>query len=165
MSSISISLQIKNKIEPKNIFDDNFLNSKDIALQPIKYFLNENNLIDIPVKEKYLSLKPKKKVKKDKNSERSRKSQTSQQSQKSTSNTKSTNKEKEKSKKKSIKDSQLYSSNIIIVHYDDEEEESSTDPIEKEIEKLQKLMSKSKEKEKKKNKSSSKITNLTNESK
>ena len=150
MSSLSINIKMNRKSEPKNIFDDDFLSSKDAALEPIDYFLDSDNQIDKLEKERHLSLKTKIRYKKDKKSSRSRKSQNSQQSQKSTSNTKNT---KEKSKKKSIKsikESQLYNSNIVIVHNVDEDDCSSTDPLEKELEKLNKLMSKSKEKKKKK---------------
>ena len=150
MSSNSISSKMKKKEEPRNIFDDEFLTSKDLALQPITFFYeSNNNLEEIPIKERHLSLKSKR-VEKEQKPESSRKSQKSQKSQKSTSNT-----NKKSEKRKSMRDSQVYSSNIVIIHNDDDENDdcSYTDPIEKEVEKLKKLMSKSKEKKKRKNSS------------
>ena len=99
--------------------------------------VNDEN-IDLGAKVRHLSIK----AKKEKKSDRSKKSK---KSQKSTSNT-----NKKSARKKSLRDSQLYSSNIVIVYNDEEEDEdSSTDPIEKEVEKLKKLMSKSRAKKKK----------------
>lgn len=157
MSSISISSKMKKKEEPKNVFDDEFLTSKDLALQPITFFYESNfNLEELPIKEKHLSLKSKK-VEKDKKSESSRKTQ---KSQKSTSNT-----NKRSERRKSMRDSQIYSSNIVIIYNDDENDDcSSTDPIEKEVAKLKKLMSKSKDKKKRKNNKSSRA-NLTGSTK
>ena len=154
MSSNSISSKMKKKEEPKNVFDEEFLASKDLALQPIDFFNESNiNLEEPPIKQRHLSLKSKR-LEKDKKSERSRKSQKSQKSQKSTSNT---NKKSERRRSVSARDSQVYNSNIVIVHNDDENEDcSSTDPIEKEVAKLKKLISKNKEKKKKKNSRSSK---------
>ena len=61
MSSISISSTMKKKTEPKDVFDDEFLISKDLALQPITFFYESNsNLEEIPVKGRHLSLKSKK---------------------------------------------------------------------------------------------------------
>jgi ribosome-associated translation inhibitor RaiA len=77
------------------------------------------------------------------------KTQKSQKSQKSTSNT-----NKKSHRRKSGHDSQIYNSNIVIVH--DEEEESCGDPIEKEVEKLKKLMAKNRRKKKKGTSKSSK---------
>ena len=150
MSSNSISSKMKKKEEPRNIFDDEFLSSKDLALQPITFFYESNiNLEEIPIKERHLSLKSKR-AEKEQKPESSRKSQKSQKSQKSTSNT-----NKKSEKRKSMRDSQIYSSNIVIIHNDDDENDDCpyTDPIEKEVEKLKKLMSKSKEKKKRKNSS------------
>ena len=116
----------KVKIDYENIFDEDFLVSKDEALQPINiFFENEEG----------------------KSTEISKRSQ---KSQKSTSNT-----NKRSARKKSIRDSQLYDSNIIIVNDDEEEDRSPTDPIVKEVEKFKKLMAQSKKKKKKKNKKTS----------
>ena len=151
MSAKSLSFKMKNKLEPINQFDKDFLNSKDVALQPIAYFFDTDCKEELPSKERHLSLKNKK-AKNGKKSDRSKKSELSQQSQKSTNNT-----NKKSNRKKSIHDSQLYNSNIVIVQYNDEDDKySSTDEIGKEIEKLQKLLSKSKEKKKKSKKSNKK---------
>ena len=159
MSTKNLSFRMKNESEPVDQFDNNFLNSKDIALQPITYFFDIECKDEIPSKEKYLSLKSKK-TKNGKKSDRSKSSQLSQQSQKSTSKT------NKKSRKKSIHDSQLQSSNIVIVHNNDEDDDcSSTDPIEKELEKLQKFISKSKEKKKKKSKKSNRANSTYNNTK
>ena len=126
------------KLGSINQFVDEFLNSKDKALEPIKFLFENDEDFDISPKVRHLSIK----VKKEKRTDRSKKSK---KSQKSTSNT-----NKKSTRKKSVKDSQLYSSNIVIVHNDeDEEENSSIDPIGKEVEKLKKLMSKSRSKKKK----------------
>ena len=151
MSSISISSNMKKKAEPKDVFDDEFLTSKDLALQPITFFYESNsNLEEIPIKERHLSLKTKK-FEKDKKSDRSKKSRKSHKSQKSQKSQKSTSNTNKKSEKRKTM-TQLFSSNIVIINNDDENDDcSSTDPIEKEVAKLKKLMSKSKEKNKKKN--------------
>ncbi len=126
------------KSESINQFVDEFLTSKDKALEPIKFLFDNDENIDLGAKVRHLSIK----AKKEKKSDRSKKSK---KSQKSTSNT-----NKKSARKKSLRDSQLYSSNIVIVYNDEEEDEdSSTDPIEKEVEKLKKLMSKSRAKKKK----------------
>ena len=126
------------KSESINKFVDEFLTSKDRALEPIKFLFENEEEMDLSPKVRHLSIK----VKKDKRTDGSKKSR---KSKGSTSNT-----NKKSARRKSIRESQLYSSNIVIVHNDEEEEEnSSTDPIEKEVEKLQKLMSKSKGKKKK----------------
>ena len=126
------------KLDSINQIVDEFLTSKDKALEPIKFLFGNDEDLDLGAKVRHLSIK----TKKEKKSDRSKKSR---KSQKSTSNT-----NKKIERKKSIRDSQLYSSNIVIVHNDEEEDEdSSTDPIEKEVEKLKKLMSKSRAKKKK----------------
>ena len=145
----------RKKIEPINHFDEDFLISKDKALEPIIFFL-ENEEDDLNInrnKVRHLSLRVKKESykekekesEKEKGTERTKKSRKSHKSQKSTSNT-----NKKSARKKSIRDSQLYNSNIVIVHDEKDDDCSSTDPIEKEVEKLKKLMSKSKGKKKKK---------------
>jgi len=125
MSSTSLTLKSawKDKIEPTNVFDDNFLTQKDLALQPLEFIfeaeneLNENNLnnLNMPLKEK------------------------------------------EKTKKKSLKNSDIYDSNIIIIQSvsDDESENTSFNRIEKEVEKINKII-KNKLKKKKKHLSKAK---------
>ena len=133
-----LNKSVVQKSESINKFVDEFLNSKDRALEPIKFLFDNEEEIDLSPKVRHLSIK----VKKDKRTDGSKKSR---KSKGSTSNT-----NKKSARRKSIRESQLYSSNIVIVHNDEEgEENSSTDPIEKEVEKLQKLMSKSKGKKKK----------------
>ena len=105
----SLSMPIKLKIQSNDIFDNEFLNDKDMALQPLDFLfelsdkLPQNNL---------------------------------------------TNNKKEKPKKKSLKESDLYDSNIIIIHTASEEEESdptSFNQIEKEVEKIHKYLIKKKQ--------------------
>ena len=138
----------KFKLEHVNIFDDDFLVSKDEALQPINIFFESKDKEDLnnsQIKNKKLSLKITKENDEEKRSSKSKRSQ------KSTSNT-----NKKSARKKSIRNSQLYSSNIIIINDEEDEDRSPTDPIGKEIEKIKKLMARSKKKKKKKNKKSSK---------
>ena len=138
----------KFKLENVNIFDDDFLVSKDEALQPINIFFGSEDKEDLnnsQIKNKKLSLKITKENDEEKRSSKSKRSQ------KSTSNT-----NKKSARKKSIRNSQLYSSNIIIINDEEDEDRSPTDPIGKEIEKIKKLMARSKKKKKKKNKKSSK---------
>ena len=105
----SLSMPIKLKIQSNDIFDNEFLNDKDMALQPLDFLfelsdkLPQNNI---------------------------------------------TNNKKEKPKKKSLKESDLYDSNIIIIHTASEEEESdptSFNQIEKEVEKIRKYIIKKKQ--------------------
>lgn len=147
MSKDILNKSLRNKTELIDQFDDDFLTSKDLALKPINSLFENVLILDIDEnKNRNLSLKVKKESQKEiktfmtKNSEKS---------QKSTSNT-----NKKYKKKKSFSESQLYSSNIIIVNYIDEDEEncSSSDPIEKEILKFNRLMSKLKEMKRKKKK-------------
>ena len=142
MSLNSTSPKTNSKIEPINCFDEEFLNSKDLALRPINiFFETESILEELPSKTKHLSLKKEKKIKKERKSDKSLRSENSK---KSTSN----NECKKSGRKKSV--TQIYSSNIVIIHNDDNEDCSSTDPIEKELEKLKKLMAKNKNKKKQK---------------
>ena len=46
MSAITLKSTWKYKIEPTNIFDDNFLKEKDSALQPIDFFIEDQILIN-----------------------------------------------------------------------------------------------------------------------
>ena len=111
MSSISLNAALKYKNEPINIFDDNFLNEKDLALQPMNFIIDaENFLINDNINNKNLSL--------------------------------NTN-IKERPKKKSLKESDLYDSNIIIVQEQSDDDESiptSYKQIEKEVEKINKII-------------------------
>ena len=157
MSKKSIK-KLKGISEPINKFDEVFLQSKDLALQPITFFFESDcDLKELPTKSNHLSLSHKnhynrkkssqrsKKSKKSEKSEKSRKSsQKSLKSQKSTSNT---NKKSATRKRSFNNDSNIYSSNIVIVYNDDDC--SSTDPIEKELQKFKRMMSK-KQKNKKK---------------
>jgi len=100
------------KIEPTNIFDDNFLNEKDSALQPINFLLEAENLLNSEndknrLNSKNLSLQI-----------------------------------KEKYKRKSLKESDLYDSNIIIVQElaDEDSASSSSNKLQKEIKKLNKML-------------------------
>ena len=45
MSSISLNAALKYKNEPINIFDDNFLNEKDLALQPMNFIIDAENFL------------------------------------------------------------------------------------------------------------------------
>ena len=126
MSSNSLKSAWKEKIELNNIFDEKFLNEKDLALQPIdflfetgKEILSNNN-----INNKILSL----------------------------------DKKKDKKPRKSLKESDLYDSNIIIVQTasDYDSEANTINQFEKEIEKINKLITKRVKKYKKKSTSKSK---------
>ena len=112
MSTMSLKTACMFKIEPTNIFDDNFLNEKDSALQPINFLLEAENLLNSEndknrLNSKNLSLQI-----------------------------------KEKYKRKSIKESDLYDSNIIIVQElaDEDSASSSSNKLQKEIKKLNKML-------------------------
>ena len=115
MSSTSMNTAWKFKIEPKNIFDDVFLNEKDFALQPINFLLEAENLLNSEnnVNNNNLSLQI-----------------------------------KDKNKRKSLKESDLYDSNIIIVQEleDEDTASSSSNQLQKEIKKLTKMLRKNKAK-------------------
>ena len=146
MSNDNINKSVVQKSESINKFVDEFLTSKDRALEPIKFLFENEEEMDLSPKVRHLSIKVKKE----------RKTDISKKSKKSKDSTSNTN--KKSARRKSLRESQLYSSNIVIVHHDEEDEEnSSTDPIEKEVEKLQKLMSKSKGKKKKRTSRSCKV--------
>ena len=102
----------KEKIEPNNIFDEKFLNEKDLALQPIEFLfeIENENLSKKNINKKILSLDNK----------------------------------KEKKQRKSLKESDLYDSNIVIVQTasDYDSEENTINQFEKEIQKINKLISK-----------------------
>lgn len=138
MSKNTLSINMKNKKGPKNIFDNEFLNSKDIALQPITFFIDcncnlENENHNLP--SRHLSLKNKKNIDQPKKSVSSKNSRRSQKS--------TTNSNKKSERKKSLIKSELYNSNIIIIN---DKDCSPTDHIQKEVEKLKKLMEKHKKK-------------------
>ena len=112
MSTMSLKTACMFKIEPTNIFDDNFLNEKDSALQPINFLLEAENLLNSEndknrLNSKNLSLQI-----------------------------------KEKYKRKSLKESDLYDSNIIIVQElaDEDSASSSSNKLQKEIKKLNKML-------------------------
>ena len=112
MSTMSLKTACMFKIEPTNIFDDNFLNEKDSALQPINFLLEAENLLNSEndknrLNSKNLSLQI-----------------------------------KEKYKRKSLKESDLYDSNIIIVQElaDEDSASSSSNQLQKEIKKLNKML-------------------------
>ena len=146
MSKNILNISWKKKRNLINYFNEDFLNSKDEALQPITLFFENIDILDVPQdKINYFRLheKEKEKEKKSDNSKKSNKSQNLQNSQKSTSNP-----NKKSEKRKSITDSQIYSSNIVIVQNEENEDLSPTDPIEKEVEKLKRIMSRNREKKK-----------------
>ena len=103
----------KEKIEPNNIFDEKFLNEKDLALQPIEFLFEteKEGLSNKNINKKILSLD---------------------------------NKKEKKKTRKSLKESDLYDSNIVIVQTasDYDSEENTINQFEKEIEKINKLISK-----------------------
>ena len=101
----------KEKIEPNNIFDEKFLNEKDLALQPIEFLFEteKEGLSNKNINKKILSLD---------------------------------NKKEKKKTRKSLKESDLYDSNIVIVQTasDYDSEENTINQFEKEIEKINKLI-------------------------
>ena len=139
---MSLLLDIDTKKESRDNLDELFLKSKDIALQPIKMLFETEINLERQKKTRHLSVKVNKSIEKEKKTIKTKKTKKSQKSQKSTSNT-----NKKSHRGKSCHDSQLYNSNIVIIH--DEEEDSCGDPIEKEVEKLKKLMAKNRRKKKK----------------
>ena len=131
---MSLKCAWRNKIDIINVFDEKFIEEKDIALQPILFIFEEINNINKEEKSKDKnstsndSSAKNKKLEKDKISQK----------------TKETSKLKkiESPKRKSINHSDLYSSNIVIVT-DNGSRDSSFNMIEKEVEKLNKMMTKS----------------------
>ena len=118
MSSTSMNTAWKFKIEPKNIFDDVFLNEKDFALQPINFLLEAENLLN------------------------------SENNINKLNNNNLSLQIKDKNKRKSLKESDLYDSNIIIVQEleDEDTASSSSNQLQKEIKKLIKMLRKNKAK-------------------
>ena len=127
MSSKSLKSAWKEKIEPNNIFDEKFLNEKDIALQPIEFLFEteEEALSNKSINKNILTL----------------------------------DKKKEKKGRKSLKESDLYDSNIVIVQTasDYDSEDNKTKQFEKEIEKINKLIAKRVKNYKSKSKSKKKL--------
>jgi hypothetical protein len=149
---MSLLLDIDTKKESKDNLDELFLQSKDIALQPLQMLFEAEVKHERSKKTRHLSVKVNKSIEKDKKTSRTKKRKKTQKSQKSQKSMSNTNKKSHR--RKSGHDSQIYNSNIVIVH--DEEEESCGDPIEKEVEKLKKLMAKNRRKKKKGTSKSSK---------
>ena len=118
MSSTSMNTAWKFKIEPTNIFDDDFLNEKDFALQPINFLLEAENLLN------------------------------SENNVNKLNNNNLSLQIKDKNKRKSLKESDLYDSNIIIVQElaDEDSASSSSNQLQKEIKKLTKMLRKNKAK-------------------
>lgn len=153
MSSITLKSAWKYKIDLINIFDEKFLNEKDKALQPINFILEINDDIIQENLKKNNSINNKLSIKKSK--EEKDKSSKAKKSKKS--------KNKETPRRKSIKNSSdLYSSNIVIVNSmtEDGSECSSINKLEREVEKLKRMMSRGRSK--KNNKKSSKSKPLKN---
>ena len=105
----------KKKIEPINCFDNNFLNEKNKALEPLQFLLDSEDIL----------------------------------SEKNLYNNKLTlknEKNKGREKKKSLKESDLYDSNIVIIESvsEDESEPTTFNQIEKQVKKINKLIKKSK---------------------
>ena len=151
MSNYILKSAWKKKIEIINIFDDKFLNEKDIALQPITFNIeiSNNNKSDNNLKKNLPS----------NNNTESRKSIKSKNEEKDKNPKTNTNNINNNSKKKkSIRNSGLYSSNIVIVQSitDGDNDAESSFNIEKQVQKIKRMMTKSKSKKNKKKSSRSK---------
>ena len=145
MSNYILKSAWKKKIEIINIFDDKFLNEKDIALQPITFNIeiSNNNKSDNNLKKSLPS----------NNNTESRKSIKSKNEEKDKNPKTNTNNINNNSKKKkSIRNSGLYSSNIVIVQSitDGDNDGESSFNIEREVQKIKRMMTKSKSKKNKK---------------
>ena len=140
MSTITLKSAWKYKIDLINIFDEKFLNEKDIALQPLNFILEINDdIIQENVQKKNNSNNNNISIKKLK--EEKDKSSKAKKSKKS--------KSKDTSRKKSIRNSSgLYSSNIVIVNSmtEDGSECSSINKLEREVAKLKRMMSRGRSK-------------------
>ena len=110
MLSNTLKTAWKERIEPNNFFDDNFLNEKDIALQPMEFLFESQ-------KENQLNNTKERKYSLNKINE-------------------------EKSRKTSLKESDIYDSNIIIIQNasDDESDLSTLNQFEKQVEKIHKII-------------------------
>ena len=149
MSNYILKSAWKKKMEIINIFDEKFLNEKDIALQPITFILEaNNNIINDNFKKENLPSNS------NTDSIKSIKSKKEEKYKSPKIKTKNT------PKKKSIRNSGLYSSNIVIVQSitDGDSNDNTSFNIEKEVENLKRLMIKSKSK--KNNKRSSKAKGI-----
>ena len=172
MSSFPLKSAWKYKIELINVFNEKFLKEKDIALQPIKFILDiDNNNININNSD-YNKDELNSKTKSNnnislKNSQKDEKEKKSGKSQKTSKSIKTKEKKNEPPKKMSLKNSGLYNSNIVIVQSitDGDSQGSCSDPIEKEVEKIKKMMTRSKSKKYKKKSSKSKIHKSSNSAK
>ena len=120
----------KFKIEPTNFFDDNFLNEKDFALQPINFWLEGPNLLNTENEIKRLNKK------------------------------KLSCQKEDKSKRISLKESDLYDSNIVIVQEisDEDSDSSSSNQLQKQIKRLNKILNRKKKGKKRNNSQSKKIS-------
>ena len=117
MLSHTFNSSWKEKIEPSNFFDDNFLNQKNKALEPLQFLFESEDIL--------------------------------RQNQNNLSNNKLTLKNEkhiERERKKSLKESDLYNSNIIIIESvsEDESEPTTFNKIEKEVKKINILLKNSK---------------------
>ena len=141
MSNYILKSAWKEKIEIINIFDEKFLNEKDIALQPITCILEtNNNLINDNLQNKNIA------------SSRNTGSIQSIKSKKEEKDKSPKVKSKNTPRKKSIRNSGLYSSNIVIVQSitDGDNDGESSFNIEREVQKIKRMMTKSKSKKNKK---------------
>ena len=136
---MSLKCSWRYKINITNVFDANFVKEKDNALQPISFIFNESNDLNKQVNSKEKSTTSmnnlsinNKKVEKDKNSQK-------------TKETSKLKKIESPKRRKSLNTSDLYSSNIVIVT-DNGSGDSSFNRIEREVEKLKKMMTKSRSK-------------------
>ena len=144
MSSFPLKCSWKYKMKLINIFDEDFLKEKDLALQPIDLNIqldnsfNKNNLTkkDISTNDS-IQLKNEGKERK----------------------TLKLPNNLEVPKKKSLKSSDLYSSNIVIIQSMTEDGSvcSSINKIEREIKKINRMISRSRTKKPKKKNSDTKI--------
>ena len=148
MSNYILHSAWKSKMKIKNIFGENFLNEKDIALQPISFIEiedNKNLFNNIVVKNK-----KERKENKEKKEYKEKKNKAAHKAK------------KENPKKNSLKRYDSYNSNIVIVQsMIDSSEVSSNDLIGKEVEKLKKIILRSKTKNKK-SASNSKVIKASN---
>ena len=169
MSSFPLKSAWKYKIELINVFNEKFLKEKDIALQPINFILDiDNNNINTNNNDNNKDeLNSKKKSNNNISIKNSQKDEKEKKSGKSPKSIKTKEKKNEPPKKMSLKNSGLYSSNIVIVQSitDGDSQGSSSDPIEKEVEKIKKMMTRSKSKKYKKKSSKSKIHKSSNSAK
>ena len=153
MSMIALKSAWKYKIDLINIFDEKFLNEKDIALQPLNFNLEiTDDIIQENAKKKNNSNNNNISIKKTKE-EKDKASKT---------------KSKDTSRKKSIRNSSgLYSSNIVIVNSmtEDGSECSSINKLEREVAKLKRMMSRGRSKKTNKRFSKTKSRKLSNSAK